>query len=109
MDFDLIDAINARAKKEKTILFPKEVIDRLKSGVQIHTILSVGESAFDDEPPPARDVMEPERQVITGRYPGHEMDMDPLVKDSQVTRVRMINCNEVHGIVALEDEEGADV
>ncbi len=104
-DFDLIDTMT----NQKKIIIPDETIARMQGGFQVHTILSIGESAFDDEPPEVRQIMQVGRQVITGRYPGHEMDMDPFAKDSAVVSLRMINSSEVHGVIAKEDEEGADV
>lgn len=104
-NFDLIDAVENQTK----IAIPREVIDKLKGGCQISEILSVGESAFDDEPPEVRETIVVGRQVLTGRYPGHSIDFDPLATDAQVASVRMISCDEVHAVIALDDEEGADV
>lgn len=105
MDWDLIDAI-----KEKTIIaIPREKIDTLKGGCQIATILSIGPCAFDDCTPEERESFKVGRQVLTSRYPGHGIDLDPLASDAQVARTRMISCDEVHAIIAEEGEEGADV
>lgn len=105
MDWDLIDAITQKT----AIIIPKEKIDALKGGCQIGTILSIGPAAFDDSPPKERESITVGRQVLTARYPGHGIDLDPLVNDAEAARTRMISCDEVHAIIAQEDEEGADV
>ncbi len=113
MDFDLIESM----QKKQMIALPPETIEALKGGCQIATVLSVGASAFDDEPPRVQQKSElnPEgmdwigRTVLTGRYPGHGIDIDPMAKDVVVGSTRLISSDEVHAIVALEDEEGADV
>ena len=51
----------------------------------------------------------PGRQVVTSRYPGCELDFDPLAKDEDVVKFRMILDNEVRCCLALDDEEGVDV
>ena len=105
-DYDMIDAMASKS----VITLPRETTDRLKGGFQVSTILSIGQSAFDDEPPEVRAIISrPQRQIITGRYPGHEIDFHPLAQDKDVLKVRMISCDEVHGIVAMDDEEGYDV
>ena len=112
-NFELIDAV----EKQTNIAIPREVIDKLKGGCQISEVLSVGESVFDTESPPLQSRTENNtqgmdwigRQVLTSRYPGHSIDFDPLATDAQVASVRMISCDEVHAVLALDDEEGADV
>lgn len=105
-DYDLIDDMVSKS----VIAFTKETLDRLRGGFQIATIMSIGESAFDDEPPKVRTMMEREdRQVVTSRYPGCEIDFDPLATDKDVVKYRMILSDEVRGCVAFEDEDGVDV
>jgi len=105
MDWDLIDAI----KEKSVIAIPEETLEKLKGGCQIGTILSMGACAFDDAAPEELEGITVGRQVLTGRYPGHGIDLDPLASDAQVSRTRMISCDEVHALVATEEEEGADV
>ena len=105
LDFDLIDQV----EKNSTIAFPKETIDKLKGGCQVSTILSVGSCAFDDASPYDLKTIIAGRQVLTGRYPGYAIDLDPLASDAAVASTRLISCDEIHAIVAIEDEEGADV
>lgn len=101
-NFDLIDAV-----QEKTVIaLPKETTDKLMGGCQIHTILSMGASAFDDAAISEQEMDWVGRQVVTSRYPGHAIDYDPLASDAAVAAVRMISCDEVHAIL---DEDGADV
>jgi len=112
-NFDLIDAV----EKQSLLAIPSEVIDKLKGGCQISTVLSVGECAFDTEGPTVQPKSELNpngmdwvgRQVLTGRYPGHSIDFDPLASDAAVASVRMISSDEVHALLANEDEDGADV
>ena len=102
----MIDAM----AQQSVIALPRETTDRLKGGFQVSTVLNIGQSAFDDEPPEVRSLLSRlNRQIITGRYPGHEIDFHPLAQDKDVLKVRMISCDEVHGIVAMDDEEGYDV
>ena len=107
LDFDLIDAM----VKKSIIEFPQEVIEKLKGGCQISTVLSVGPGAFDDAP-----ICEQQenfdwvgRQVVTARYPGHSVDFNPLLKDTEIASTILISCDEVHAIIAQEGEDGADV
>ena len=105
-DYDLIDELS----KKTVIALPRETMDKLKGGFQIHTVLSMGESAFDDEPPSVIEIMKREgRQVVTGRYPGHEIDFNPLAQDKEVVRHRIISSDEVHAVVAFDDEVGIHV
>jgi len=103
--FDLIDAI----EQKSTIAFPQETIDKLKGGMQVHTILSAGPSAFDDAAAVEQSFNWIGRRVMTSRYPGHAVDLDPLATDAEVASVRMISCDEVHAIIAEGEEDGADV
>ena len=105
-DFDLIDSL----AKKTVIHLTNETTDKLKGGFQVHTILSMGESAFDDEPPEVREKMQREgRKVITSRYPGHELDFDPLAQDKDVIRHRIISSDEVHACISFEDEDGCEI
>ena len=105
VDFDMIDEM-----QKKTVLeLPKDFMQRMKGGCQVATVLHVGESAFDDEPPEVRATIVAGRKVITGRYPGHEVDLHPEDRDDDAIRLRMISDKEVRGIIALEGEDGADV
>lgn len=102
VDYDMIDEM----MKGQTIALPKEYMDKLRGGCQISTVLSIGESAFDDEPQSVRDIIKVGSRVITARYPGHEIDTDPMKRDADVVKYRLIDSGEIH---AIEDEEGADV
>lgn len=105
-DFDLLDELS----KKSVIVLTNDTLNRLKGGFQVHTILNIGDAAFDDEPPDTQALMRREgRQVITSRYPGHELDFDPLAKDKDVISYRIISSSEVHGCIAFDDEEGYDV
>ncbi len=105
LDYDLIDAKVGNS----VIAMPAEVVEKLKGGCQVMTILSLGESAFDDEPPGVRESMSAGRQVLTGRYPGHAIALDPMAMDRSVNQYRMISCDEIHAVVAADGEEGVDV
>jgi len=105
LDYDLIEQV----QKSTKIAIPQETIDKLKGGCQVSTILSVGSCAFDDASPEDMDTIKAGRQVLTGRYPGHAIDLDPLSSDTQSVSTRLISCDEVHALVAKDDEEGADV
>ena len=105
MDFDLIDAVTKKTK----LAIPQETLDRLKGGCQISTVLDVGQSAFDDEPPEVATLVVAGRQIVTARYPGHAIDIDPMLSDSEATRTRIIGCSEVRALIALEEEDGTDV
>lgn len=105
-DYDLIDDM----MKKSVIAFTQETLDRLKGGFQVSTILSVGEAAFDDEPPNTQELMRrSKRQIITSRYPGCEIDFDPLASDGDVLKYRMILSDEVRGAIAFKDEDGIEV
>lgn len=106
MDTEAIDS----SEKKQLIALPQEVLDKEKGGVQIATILSVGESAFDDEPPSVRETIVAGRQVATARYPGVTLPRGSIrTTDKQLNEYRMISCDEVMALVALDGEEGADV
>ena len=109
LDFDLLDAVRQEQEADRKIIIPDEVIEKLHGGCQISTVLSVGESAFDDEPPSVQEMNWVGRQIITARYPGHGIDLDPYSSDARSQRTRMISCGEVHAVIAEDDEEGADV
>ena len=101
VDFDLIEAM-----KESTVLeIPDSYLDKLKGGCQVATILSMGGSAFDDATPAEQEMIKPGVQIITGRYPGHEVDLDPRASDKEVNREKLISCDEVHAIVPEDDED----
>ena len=91
------------------IVIPKEVMDKEMGGCQIAVILSVGESAFDDEPPEVRETITVGREIITARYPGGEIGTDVRATDQKVNEYRMIKCSEVQALVTIEGEVGADV
>ena len=82
------------------IALPDEFIDRQKGGCQLSTILSVGDCAFDEHDPRVRDEIVPGTQIITARYPGHEVDLDPQSRDDDATKLRVIADDEVRCIVA---------
>jgi len=79
-----------------------ETIDALKGGCQIATILSVGASAFEEEPPEVqqKSKLNPGgtewvgRTVLTSRYPGHGIDIDPMAKDGEMGSTRLISSDE---------------
>ena len=101
VDFDMIEAL----VNSSQIAFPKEYLDKLKGGCQVATILSAGGSAFDDATPEEQELMRmPGRQVLTGRYPGHELDLDPRASDKEVNRERLISCDEVHAFIPLDGD-----
>ena len=102
VDFDMIEAL----QNDLTIALPPEYIEKLKGGCQIATILSMGASAFDDFAPSELEMIKPGMQIITGRYPGHEVDLDPKAGDKEVNREKLISCDEVHAIVPEEDSDG---
>jgi hypothetical protein len=102
MSFDAIE----EAQNSTLIQLPPDFIGKSKGGSQIHTVLDIGQSAFDDEPPEVRKMITRGTKVITGRYPGHTIDLEPLSSDAEVAELRMISCDEVHAIV---DEGGVDV
>ena len=102
MDFDAIEEAQAGTK----IRLPRDFVEKSKGGSQVHIVLDVGQSAFDDEPPEVREMIIAGTKVITGRYPGHTLDLKPLERDAKVAELRMISCDEVHAVV---DEGGVDV
>ena len=97
------------AIKSTIIQLPEEVLAQSRGGSQFWTILDVGASAFDDEPPEVQNIDWVGRQVVTGRYPGHTIDYKPLDTDAELSQIRAISSDEVHGLIALEGEGGADV
>ena len=97
------------AVKSKLIELPKETLEKSKGGSQIFTVLDVGRTAFADENPEVYETIVPGRQVITSRYPGHSIDLDLYSSDHELHTLRMISSDEVHALVALTEEEGADV
>lgn len=105
LDYDLIEEMASKT----VIAMPGETIAKMKGGCQVMTILSIGQSAFDDYPPDEAEIFHPGRQVLTGRYPGHAVDTDPLAPDRSVNQHRMISCDEVHAVVVTEDEEGVEI
>ena len=102
------DAIEEFEKKHK-IAMPPEYIEKLKGGCQVLEVLAVGQSAFDDEPHQVREMIQPGRLVVTGRYPGVALDLKPDTSDEDVAKLRSISCSEVRAVIAVEGEEGADV
>ncbi len=105
LDYDAITEF----RKNSLLELPDEFINKLKGGCQISTILSVGPSAFDDEPPETQALMKPGRQIVTARYPGVSLDLKPEASDEEAGILRSISCDEVRVLIALEGEEGADV
>ena len=103
-----VDVVNA-ALKGITIQLPPETRSQLEGGVQVHTILSMGPCAFDDWATEDVQAIKEGRQVVTSRYPGHLIDFDPLAPDGEVSKYRLISCDEVHAIIANEDEDGVNV
>ena len=103
--FDAIEEF----QKAHTVAIPPEYIEKLKNGCQISEVLHVGQSAFDDEPPEVRRMIQPGRMVVTGRYPGVSLDLKPDLNDSDAGKLRSISCSEVRVLIAIDDEEGADV
>lgn len=84
------------------IVLPKEHVDKERAGVQIARVLSVGETAFDDEPSVC--IMQGDL-VVTERYPGTKLDLDPAWDDEKTHRFRVIGDKEVRAIVAEDGVE----
>lgn len=83
------------------IVLPPEYMEKLKGGCQTAEVLDVGPCAFDDQP----DVrISAGDRIITQKYPGSGLDLDPNWSDGQATMYRVILDNEVRAIVS---EEGA--
>ena len=87
------------------IHLPKKVTDKQKAGIQLATVLSVGEYAFDDQDR-IRQVVVEGCTIITDRYAGAGLDFDPNSTDMEAAEVRAILDTEVRGVVT---EEGVDV
>ena len=49
------------------------------------------------------------RQIVTSRYPGVSLDLKPEQSDEKAGVLRSISCSEFRAVIAIEDEEGADV
>lgn len=88
------------------IILPDEYVRRTKGGCQIYEVLSIGSCAFDDQPPETREEIVVGSEVLTGRYPGHAVDLDVNAGDEEVNALRIIADTEVHALVS---EDGADV
>ena len=105
LDFDAIDEF----EKNSLLALPSEFTDKLRGGCQVSTVLHVGQSAFDDEPPEVAALIKVGRQIVTSRYPGVSLDLKPEQSDEKAGVLRSISCSEVRAVIAQEGEEGADV
>ena len=103
-DDHIQDAVN-----NSLIVLPPEVLERTQKGCQFYEVLSIGDTAFELDSPEdvGRDWVG--RVVVTGRYPGHSVDTKPFGSDAEAAHIRSISYEEVHALIAEDDEEGADV
>ena len=104
-DQELVDEF----EKKSIIALPDEFTEKLKGGTQISTILSMGDSVYDDESPYERGLLKPGRKTVTARYPGNSVDIHPERGDKDIGRLRTISCSEIRSIEATEEEGGVDV
>ena len=101
-----IDHDSITEKTKSDIVLPDGYVKRLKGGCQVSTVLSVGDSAFDDKPPQMREQVVPGVKIIHGRYPGHAIDINADQSDEDANRFRVISDEEVH---AIESEDGVEI
>jgi co-chaperonin GroES (HSP10) len=87
------------------IALPPEYLEKLKGGVQTSTVLSVGDTAFDDQMV-VRDIVTPGCKVITSKYPGQGLDVDPNWSDDQAAKYRVVMDNEIRAVIS---DEGVDL
>ena len=91
---------------EGGIALPKETTNKQKGGMQVHTVLAVGATAFDDCEPEERERVVAGVMIVTDRYPGAGLDFDPNSTDVEAAKYRVILDNEVR---LAEDEDGVYV
>jgi len=96
METDAVEEITSGG-----IVLPKDYIEKLQGGCQLSEVLHVGECAFDDQPEVK---IKAGDRVVTQKYPGSGLDLDPNWNDGKANMYRVILDNEVRALVS---EEGA--
>ncbi len=97
-----MDVESIEEKSSGGIVLAKSHVDKERGGVQIATVLDVGENAFDDQP--GIKVHRDDR-VITQRYPGSALDLNPRWSDEQANMYRVILDTEVRCVVSNDGVE----
>lgn len=90
-------------KTKSGIILAQSMVDKEKGGVQLATVLDVGPFAFDDQPGVG---VKRGDTIVTQRYPGSSLDLDPTWGDEKVNRYRVILDTEVRCLV---DNDGAEI
>lgn len=101
----LLIRMDVESIEEKTaggIILSKNTVDRERGGVQLATVLDVGEFAFDDQPGVK---IHRGDKIVTQRYPGSTLDLDPTWGDEEANRFRVILDTEVRAIVSNDGAE----
>lgn len=83
------------------IALPPEYLEKLRGGCQVAEVLDIAECAFDDQPGVNLKVGD---RVVTQKYPGSGLDLDPNWNDGKANMYRVILDTEVRAVVS---EEGA--
>lgn len=95
----LLIRMDVEAIEEKTaggIILAQSVVDKERGGVQMATVLDVGEFAFDDQP--GVKICRGDK-IVTQRYPGSALDLNQNWTDEEASRFRVILDNEVRAVV----------
>ena len=81
------------------IQLPPEVLEKMKGGCQIAEVLDVADCAFDDQPDV---ILLPGDRIVTQKYPGSTLDLDPDWNDAKANMYRVILDTEVRAVVSSE-------
>lgn len=90
-------------EKVGQIVLAKSTVDKERGGIQIATVLDVGECAFDDQP--GVKVSRGDK-IVTQRYPGSALDLNQKWNDEQANTYRVILDTEVRCLVS---DDGAEI
>lgn len=93
----LIRTETVEEKSAGGILLAKQTTDKLNGGSQIAEVLDVGEFAFDDQPGVK---LKRGDKIVTARYPGTQLDLDPNWQDIKTLQYRVILDTEVRLVLA---------
>eukprot|EP00914_Ancora_sagittata_P003744 GHVO01008062.1.p1 GENE.GHVO01008062.1~~GHVO01008062.1.p1 ORF type:complete len:113 (+),score=14.64 GHVO01008062.1:105-443(+) len=89
------DAVEEMTKSG--IALPPSYVEKLQGGCQVAVILDVGDCAFDDQPEVKLHAGD---RVVTQKYPGSGLDVDPSWNDGEANKYRVILDTEVRAVVS---------
>ena len=97
-----MDVESIEEKSKGGIVLAQSMIDKERGGVQLATVIDVGEFAFDDQP--GVKVFRGDK-IITQRYPGSALDLKQHWNDQEANVYRVILDNEVRLVVSNDGVE----